>query len=284
MGKIGIVGLGRMGSAIAQRYVAQGCDVTSWTRSGRSVSDVPFVSDLSKMAAQSDCLILSLYDDSAVAEVLDALLQCDLSGKLIIETSTVVPDVIRDRIDLIHAKDGMAIDAPISGGPELVTSGQCGVFIGGDDSAVQRGKTILETLTSRIFHVGPLGAGLAMKVINNGMLQTYFNGLHDLMPVARAAGLSLETALRIVCGGPAGLPMVADRIPKVLGDDTSVGFSISAASKDADVFRRVVKSYGFETPMLERFQEITDQSIEDGHGEEDPAVLIRHAYERSKLS
>lgn len=140
-------------------------------------------------------MILSLLDDAAVADVLDALLALDLTGKQIIDASTVVPDLLKARIERIEALGATAVDAPISGGPGLVLAGNCGIFIGGEQGAAARARDSLSAISGRIYHVGPLAAGLAMKVINNGMIQTYFNGLADFMPLARQAGLPLETAL-----------------------------------------------------------------------------------------
>jgi 3-hydroxyisobutyrate dehydrogenase-like beta-hydroxyacid dehydrogenase len=277
--RIGIIGLGRMGTAMAQRFAAQGASVQGWTRSGHAPAGVPCAADIEKLVAASDALVLSLYADAAVAEVLEKLLTLDLQGKQIIETSTVVPDVLKSRIARIGAQGATAVDAPISGGPELVLAGQCGVFIGGEEQAAVHATEVLETISDRIFHVGPLGAGLVMKTINNGMIQAYFNGLYDMLPLAQRAGLSLETALKIVAGGPAGTPFIGARLPKVLGEDDTVGFTISAARKDKDVFERVAASFGLPAVTFARFGEITDAAISTGLGEHDPAALVRKAYD-----
>jgi 3-hydroxyisobutyrate dehydrogenase len=229
--------------------------------------------------AQSETLILSLFDDNAVAMVLDALLELDLVGKQIIETSTVVPNILKDRIEQITAKGATAVDAPISGGPELVLAGACGIFIGGDDAAAKRAQDSLAAMSGRIFHVGPLGTGLVMKVINNGMLQCYFNGLGDLMPLAKRAGLPMETAMQILCGGPAGVQMIIDRMPKILGEDKTIGFTITAAHKDNDVFQRVVQSFGLESPVLINSGERQQAAIDAGLGEDDPAAMVSFAYQ-----
>lgn len=210
MERFGVIGLGRMGSAIARRISAEGFSVLGWTRSGRRTEGVKSETRLATLVENSDTLILSLFDDNAVSTVLDALLEFDLAGKQIIETSTVVPDLLKDRINRITQLGATAVDAPISGGPELVLEGACGLFVGGETEAAARALHSLKAISNRVFHVGPLGTGLAMKTINNGMLQTYFNGLADFMPVAQRAGLPLETALRILCGGPAGIPMITD--------------------------------------------------------------------------
>lgn len=284
MERIGVIGLGRMGSAIAQRMTGQGADVLGWTRSGRTVDGVKPAENLNHLVRHSDALVLSLLDDAAVSSVLTLLLQCDVRGKQIIDTSTVTPTTLINRADQITAKGATAVDAPISGGPELVLAGRCGVFIGGDDVAAAKATQTLGTISERIFHVGPLGTGLVMKVINNGMIMTYFNGLMDLMPLARQAGLPLETALRILSGGPAGMPVVADRIPKVLDQDKSVGFALSAAFKDNDIFNDVVESFRLVSPMLRAFGARKATVQEAGLWERDIAELIKLAYHNSDIS
>lgn len=283
MDRIGVIGLGRMGSAIAQRMTAEGCAVQGWTRSGGTVEGVKSVEDLSTLVASSDTLVSSLFDDDAVADVLDALLALDLSGKQIIETSTVIPSVLKDRIEQITKQGATAVDAPISGGPELVLAGKCGIFLGGDEISAARARDSLAAISGRILHVGPLGTGLVMKVINNGMIQAYMAGLNDLMPLAKRAGLPLETTLRILCGGPAGMPWVADRIDKVLRKDKEVGFALNGAFKDNDVFQRVIESFELNSPVLTSFAQMKSAVVEADLLDHDPAVLINLAYDRIAL-
>lgn len=278
MPKTSVIGLGRMGSAIAQRLQSQGHTVTSWTRSGRATEGVSIAPDLATAVAQSDTLILSLYDDAAVTDVLAQMLALDLTGKLIIDTSTVLPTVLTDRIDRITNSGARAVDAPISGGPEMVAAGSCGIFIGGADPAAKAAREVLTAFSDRIFHVGPLGAGLVMKTINNAMMQCYTQGLSELMPLAKRAGLPLETAIRIISGGPAGMAMVRDRIPKIIGQDDTVGFPLTAILKDNGVFHDVLAAYDLASPLLELARTTQTQAIAKGLGDHDPAALISDAY------
>ena len=84
----------------------------------------------------------------------------------------------------------------------MVLAGSCGVFIGGDEASASQARDTLAAISGRIAHVGPLGTGLVMKVINNSMIQVYFSGLSDMMPLAKEAGLPLETTLRILGSTP----------------------------------------------------------------------------------
>jgi 3-hydroxyisobutyrate dehydrogenase-like beta-hydroxyacid dehydrogenase len=278
MDRIGVIGLGRMGSAMAVRLAAQGVPVMGWTRSGRVVDTVPSAPDLAALVAASDVLILSLYDDAAVSEMLDALLALDLAGKLIIETSTAVPQNLTTRADKLADAGAQIVDAPVSGGPEMVANGTCGVFIGGFDAAAARATPVLGLFAGRIFHVGPLGTGLVMKVVNNAMLQAYVGALRELLPMAKRAGLPLETAMNILNGGPAGMPMIRDRLPKILGEDEEVGFTMTAVLKDNLVFQDVARSFGVTPVFLAAAETGHRQIIEAGLGEKDPAIAIAAAY------
>ena len=113
------------------------------------------------------------------------------------------------------------------------------------------------------------------------MLQIYVSGLIEMMPLAKKAGLPIETALNILCDGPAGLPLVSDRIPKILGEDESVGFTNNGIAKDNDIFRKVLKNFGLSSPMLEGFDVQKNLAIKLGLLERDPAELIRVAYQNS---
>lgn len=279
MNSIGIIGLGRMGSAIAQRLTAQGARAVGWTRSGRVVEGVKSAADLATLVEASDTLVLSLFDDVAVSEILDALITLDLTGKLIIDTSTVSPAILKSRLAQIEQQGGAAVDAPVSGGPEMVLTGQCGVFLGGSDHAASQALKVVKLISERVFHVGPLGAGLAMKVVNNGMSQVYLAGLSELLPLAREAGLSLETTLKILCGGPVGVPMVTARIPKILGDDTEVGFALDGVFKDNEIFQNVVKTHGLSAPSLEAFGRRKQQLSDAGLLQDDLAAMIRFAFQ-----
>ncbi len=278
MERIGVVGLGRMGAAIAGRFAAQGLSVTGWTRSGRQVDGIQSAADLAELTDRADVLILSLFDGEAVADTLDALLALDLDGKLILDTSTVIPQIIQSRATALAARGAQICDTPISGGPEMVHAGVCGVFIGGDDAAAARAEAVLAHLTPRCLTVGPLGTGMVMKTINNAAIQIYCHGLSELLPMAKRAGLPLERVMQILNGGPAGLPMVRDRMAKVLGDDPSVGFPMSGIAKDNAVFQAVASAYGVETPALAVAGQGHADALQDGFADKDPAAVIAAAY------
>ena len=278
MERIGVIGLGRMGGAMARKLAGQGAPVTGWTRSGRAVEGVASAPDLGALVAASDVLILSLFDDAAVAGMLDALLEHNLTGRLIVETSTVVPQILIDRAEAFAAKGAQVADAPVSGGPEMVAAGTCGIFVGAEPEVAARALAVLTDITPRVLHMGPLGAGMAMKTINNGMLQIYGAGLKEMLPIAKRAGISLEQVLAVLNNGPAGMDFIRARTPKIIGEDSTVGFTLNGVVKDNAVFRRVAESYGVPPEALEHAATGQARQIAEGLGELDPAAGFAAAY------
>ena len=281
--RIGIVGLGRMGSAMAKRFAAQGRAAYGWTRSGvaedqANAMGLESCATLTELAEQSDIILLSLFDDAAVTNILDQLFECDLAGKLITDTSTVAPELLRARTDAAASAGTTLLDAPISGGPELILAGAAGVFVGGDDAGFARVKPVLELISNRIHHVGALGTGLSMKIVNNGLLQGMWATLVDVVKIAKRSGLSLETTVTILAGSPAANPMMVARVPKILGDDESVGFDINGAVKDAEVFLDAAQGLDLDTPILSEARRMWTPSLNAGDGELDVAAIIAKAY------
>jgi 3-hydroxyisobutyrate dehydrogenase len=272
-----------MGSAIANRFAQLGYAVCGWTRSGidpgaaLALGIAPTASH-AQLAQDSDIIFLSLFDDAAVRDVVSMLCEGDLSGKMIIDTSTVDPGLLRELIGRVRRAGGAALDAPISGGPEMVLDGSCGMFVGGEEADFTQVQSTLSALSGRVLHIGPLGSGMAMKVVNNAMLQGYWVTLTEVARIAKRAGLELEAAMKIIAGGPAATPMFKARIEKILGNDTAVGFSVAGGAKDSNVFVGTAQALGVDTPTLCLAQHMFHRACKEGLGGEDVAVLIANAY------
>lgn len=280
--RLGVIGLGRMGRAMAARLADQGAAVTGWTRSGLTDADaqamwIKAADGLEGLVAGSDVLILSLFDDDAVRAVLDQLTAFDLDGKLIIDTSTVSPG-------LLPAYAGGPfglVDAPISGGPEMVTAGSCGIFIGGASGDVTRAEAVLRLVSQRIVVTGALGTGMGMKIANNAMLAGFFATISEVAQIGKQAGLDFAQMMQVIAGGPAGPPFIQARMPRVLGEDDSVGFPVRGTIKDVDVFRGAARELGVDTPVLARAAEVMELAEAEGLGDRDLAVMVRAAWDRA---
>ncbi len=274
--RIGVIGLGRMGCAIAERLAAQGFRVTGWTRSGvdPGISGVAFAGSLETAVAASDLLVLSLFDDAAAREVLSRLAAGDLAGRLIVEASTVAPAVTRAAAAAIEAAGGRLIDAPISGGPEMVAAGTAGLFVGGAEADVARFGPVASCLSARTLHVGALGAGHAAKIVNNTAMGGAWQAMIESFRLGIRLGLDLDTMLDLMADSPATTPAFRARIPKMRGQDPTVGFPVAGVVKDQTLFLETARAAGVTLPALEAARENFIRTAEAGHAEADLAAVI----------
>jgi 3-hydroxyisobutyrate dehydrogenase len=281
--RVGILGLGRMGRAMAARLAEQGFAVAGWTRGGIAPDQarawrLAAHGSATDAAAASDVVLLSLSDDAAVTEVVGALVLANLRDKLIVDTSTVGPDTLRKLAAAIGEAGGAALDAPISGGPDLVLAGKAGFYIGGAAADFERFRPVAEAMSNRVHHVGALGDGAAAKIVNNMLLMGFWGSLKEAVQVGKRAGLTAETMMTFLAGSPAATPLLAQRVPVILGESDAVGFTIAGVLKDGALFTRTARHYGVPTPAMEAALASYRACAEAGFGEADFAVMVRTAY------
>ncbi|MFC5446591.1 NAD(P)-dependent oxidoreductase [Rhizobium halophytocola] len=285
--KIGIAGLGRMGGAMAERLVGQGFEVAGWRRSGVGPQEaatlkITACETLAALAAASDIVILALLDDEAVDAVLSGLVDTDIAGRLIVDTSTVSPQTLTAHQAAFAARGACLIDAPIAGGPDMVRIGSIGLYIGGDAADVARFMPVAEALSGRILHVGPLGHGAAGKLVNNMMLLGYWQCLKEALLLGQKCGLDRDTMIGLLSGSPAASGAFKARIPVILGQTDAVGFSIAGALKDARLVDSVATALDQPIPAMRLAQQSFEAMVAAGYSAADLAVMVRHAVETTE--
>lgn len=285
--KVGVVGLGNMGTAVSSRLAANGVKVSGWTRSGVDADwakqqGVIGHDTLGSLVAECDVILLSLFDDQAVSSVLDQLLRLDLEGRLIVDTSTVNPNVLTGCAERFAQARASVLDAPISGWPTMVAQGKAGIFIGGDKNDVARFLPLAELLSNRVFHIGALGQGLAAKIVNNMMLSGYWECLREALAVGQSRGLSGETMLEVLLGGPAANGVLAGKAKIILGADAPPSFTVAGLAKDLAMFKDVATQGGIDTPAISAALDSFNQHKAAGHGDADFATMPGAVLKRSK--
>ena len=164
---------------------------------------------------------------------------------------------------------------PISGGPEMVEAGTIGLFIGGDERDVERFLPVAGHLSNRVTAIGPLGAGAAAKIVNNIALAGAYTAALESIRVGHKLGLGLETMISFLASSPGTTPMFKDRVPKILGKEGGVGFSIDGAVKDVGVFLSAAREAGADTPALEAWAKDLIEAADAGLGELDVAAIVQ---------
>ena len=263
--QIGIAGLGKMGSAIAQRLIEVGHDLTAWNRSLEKAR--PLANAGAKVAANpadvarnAQTVITILTDAAAIDAVYGGpagLLAGDVTGKLFIEMSTVAPATETALAEKVRAKGAALVECPVGGTTGPARQGKLIGLMGGEPADVERARPILEQLCRRLEHCGPVGAGAVMKLTINMPLMIYWQALGEALALCRPLGLDPARLMELLAdtsGGPNVLKVRGPAVATMLkgGDIGPVTFDIDSAVKDLRIMLGEGKRQGLELPLVER--------------------------------
>ena len=198
--KVGIVGLGRMGAAMSERLRSQGFEVVGWdqnagTNQRLAVGGLHIAADARGVAAESEIVISSITEDNGARRIFtgpDGFLQADVNGKLFVEMSTLQPMTGRELAPLVEERGARLIEAPVLGTIPQVRAGTLFAMVGGRAEDLPRARVVLDKMTRRIVHMGPHGAGYAMKLAANIGLGAYVQALAESLALGMRQGLALE--------------------------------------------------------------------------------------------
>ncbi len=253
---IGFIGLGIMGDGMARNLIAAGHTVTVWNRTTSKAT--PF-GDLGATVAESpadiardcDIVMICVSDTPDVAAVLEGengLLAGLTAGTLVVDATTISPGATIEFASSVSEAGGTWIDAPVSGGSEGARNGTLSIMIGGDAADVDRARPYLEAFGTSITHVGPIGAGQKVKIVNQILVVVNQLAVSEALLFAEGAGLDLEATLSAVTGGAAGSWMLANRGPQMIVRDWTPGFTIDLQQKDLRLALEAADELGIPIP------------------------------------
>jgi 3-hydroxyisobutyrate dehydrogenase len=217
--RIGVVGVGEMGRPLVDRLKAAGHDVAVMVRRPEAAAElaqagIAVASSLEELAAGRDFLILYVYADDQMRTLLmeDGLLAAAEPGSTIVIHTTGSPKTAETLAEAARAHGVRLVDAAGSGGPAKVASGELTLMVGGEAQDVDRCRPIFAAYASHVFHVGPVGAGQALKLINNALFGAHIQLALDACRVGEQFGLApqrLAEVLRYCSGGSAVTEILA---------------------------------------------------------------------------
>lgn len=238
---IGLVGLGRMGAAIAQRLGEQGMPVAAaWDRSPAAVAaardaGVRIVDSPRAVAEAAETVISIITEDHGVRTIFnghDGFLQGDVRGKLFIEMSTLQPMTGRELAPIVEGKGARHVESPVLGTIPSVRTGKLMALVGGHAEDVTRARAVLDVLTRKVVHLGPHGSGYAMKLVANLNLGAYIQALAESLALGLSQGLTLEQMLDVLKDGAVATGWLQGKIPLLLGEGGDMTLDIKTMRKD----------------------------------------------------
>jgi len=284
--RVAIVGTGRMGGAMAARLRAGGVAVTVFNRTADRAAAVAdrTGADIAPTAhdavSAADVVIVSLADDAAVEAAYggpDGIVAGVRDGTVVADTSTIDPRTAVRLGDLVRAAGGAHLDAPVSGSVPSVERGELAVLAGGEAADLERARPVLEHLASRIFHVGPAGAGATVKLAVNGIVHALNQGLSEALVLAEAAGVARGTAYEVFAASAAGAPFVQyKRAAFDRPDETPAAFTLDLVGKDLDLILALAQRSGVAMVQAATNREAVAAAAAAGFGDRDMSAMAEY--------
>ena len=279
--RLGFVGLGIMGGGMASNLIAKGHQLTVWNRTpakAEALVGAEVADSLEDLAGAVDVIMICVSDSPDVIEVVESeggLMEELHRGQLIVDHSTISPAVTRRLAEAVGKIGASWIDAPVSGGSEGAAKGTLTTMVGGSAEDLERARPYLESYSTTITHVGPVGSGQLVKLVNQILVVGNQMAASEALLFARQAGLDLEATLNAVKGGAAGSWMLANRGPQMIADDWRPGFTIDLQQKDLRLVLQAADDQGTPLPATALIFQLYRALQASGHGHEGNHALIK---------
>ena len=280
--KVGLIGLGKMGLAIARRLRDQGLDqLVVWDHDVEKLKQCEAMNfksakNASEVSQTCDIVLSIINDDAGVKELYsskEGLLANHVEGKLFIEMSTIQPQTARDLSQTIQSKGAHLIGAPLMGTIISVSNGTVFIPVGAREVDLEKGRPILSLLSNHIKLMGPIGTGHAAKLVSNLTMAAYIQSIAEGLALSDSEGIDFEDMLEVLSLSPTSNPWLKNRSQYLRGLASDMTLDIRNMRKDVLNALNAGVSNGIPMDLTSSLALNLSSAIASGKGHEDIAYL-----------
>jgi 3-hydroxyisobutyrate dehydrogenase-like beta-hydroxyacid dehydrogenase len=284
--RIGVIGLGNMGAAMARNIRAAGFHLTVYDvreeamagleRAGASRGQSP-----AEVARTADVVLTSLPGPDQVASVTvgpQGVLEGIRRDAVLVETSTSRPTLIRDVARRFAGKGAHVLDAPVSGGKEGAENRNLAVMVGGSREIFDRVRPVLDAIGDKVFYAGAIGAGSVAKLVHNMIGHSIRQALAEGLTLGVKAGVEAEALWECVRRGAVGrMHYLHEALPATMFRDayTPAAFTLELALKDLSLATELAREVDVPVPVAGLVEEMVREGLDRGWGQLDNNVVVR---------
>ncbi len=292
MSTIGFIGLGLMGSAMVNRLQDKGYKVNVVANQSRTNIDaaiargaVEFPS-ARELAANSDIVMLCMGTSAQVesrVEGDDGIIAGLKAGGVVIDFGTSLPASTRKLGDAVAKAGGHFLDGPLGRTPAHALDGLLNIMCSGDKGAFDQIRPVLEDLGENVFHLGDLGSGHTIKLINNFLGMTIANAMSEAFAMADVQGVDRQSLYDVMSAGPLHCAMM-DFVKGygVDGDPSQLAFAIKNAAKDVGYYSTMANDAGAESIMSRSTLQGLTEANDAGRGDQMVSQMVDFYSEKMK--
>ena len=274
--EVGFAGLGIMGSRMAANVRAAGHDVVVWNRTrakaeafGGPVADTP-----RELAERCDVLVTMLVDGPQVEAVALDAVEGARPGALFVDMSTIAPRMARAIGETLGGHGVRFMDAPVTGSSPKAEAGTLTIMAGGAADDFARAKPLFEAMGELVLHVGELGQGQMVKLVNNAVAAANAVTLGQALLVAKRTGVDLDALVQVMGAGSGGSTMLELKAGPMRAHDYSTLFKLEHMLKDVRHCLEEGQAAGVPFPAAADAREVLSAAMGRGHAADDFAALV----------
>ncbi len=282
MTTVAVIGLGIMGGPMAANLLKAGFDVVGYNRSRDKVDQLVGqggrgADDVAGAVRDADVVVTMLPDSPDVEGVVlgeDGVLDSARPGTLLIDASTIRPDVSVRLAEAAKARGVRAVDAPVSGGEAGAVEGTLSIMVGGEESDVAAARPVLEAVGSTVVHVGPAGSGQTVKAANQLIVAGTIELVAEALVFLEAYGVDTAAAVKVLAGGLAGNRILDRKAAGMIARQFAPGFRVDLHHKDLGIVTSAAREAGVAIPLGAVVAQLMGALRAGGHGSLDHSALL----------
>ena len=284
MKKIGLIGTGMLGKAVALNLLKSGYSIVAYNRTKEKTKELQnngaeIVDHPKDVALKSDIVITVVKDADAVKQVSfekDGIVFGNHNGLVVCDMSTINPLESKKIFEKFHENNLVMLDTPVMGGPNVAISGDLVMMASGNKKTFDESKDLFDTIANKVFYLGENGTAHAIKLAMNLQITMLALALSEGITLARGANVDPKIFLEILNSTYFKTGMSENKAFKMIQDQFEATFTLENLKKDINTISDTAKSFDLDLPMAEKAKEIYDNAVKEGFGNLDYTGILAY--------
>ena len=284
MKKIGLIGTGMLGKAVALNLLKSGYSIVAYNRTKEKTKELQnngaeIVDHPKDVALKSDIVITVVKDADAVKQVSfekDGIVFGNHSGLVVCDMSTINPLESKKIFEKFRGNNVVMLDTPVMGGPNVAISGDLVMMASGNKKTFDECKDLFDTIANKVFYLGENGTAHAIKLAMNLQITMLALALSEGITLARGANVDPKIFLEILNSTYFKTGMSENKAFKMIQDQFEATFTLENLKKDINTISDTAKSFDLKLPMAEKAKEIYDNAVKEGFGNLDYTGILAY--------
>ena len=282
--KVGIIGLGMLGNAIALRLLDSGFEVTVYNRTKEKTTQAReggaiVATSPKEIAENSELVIIVVKDANAVKEISfekDGIIEGKHEKLIVADMSTIDPSESKSISKKFQEHDIHKLDIPVMGGPNVAITGNLVMMASGNKESFDHCKNVLEKIANKVFFLGESGVAHTIKLAMNLQITMLALALSEGIMLVKNANVDPKIFLEILNSTYFKTGMSEKKAYKMIDGKYDTTFTLANLKKDISTITNAAKSLGIELPMIKKAEEVYENAVKEGFGDTDYTAIIEY--------